>query len=118
MKSFLTFLIGRSKMGAGLNCDAFIREDFEEKKREKVNGTLAANVRKAREDFKLTQAELAKQCSVKVYEISGIENGTSFYDPNLINMIERVTGIQIERGRDKNRGKKKRKKKKKENEVW
>ena len=105
-------------MGAGVACDAFIREEFEEKKREKVNPTLAANVRKARTDFMLTQAELAKQCSVKAYEISGLENGTAFYDPNLINMIERVTGAQIERGRDKNRGKKKRKKKKKENEAW
>ena len=105
-------------MGAGLTCEAFIREDFEEKKREKVNAQLAAAVRKARENFQLTQAELAKACSVKVYEISGIENGTAFYDPNLINMIERVTGEHIDRGRDKNHGKKKRKKRKKENEVW
>ena len=105
-------------MGAGLSCDAFTREDFEEKKREKVNPTLATEVRKARENFQLTQAELAKACSVKVYEISGIENGTSFYDPKLINMIEKVTGVHLDRGRDKNRGKKKRKKRKKENEVW
>jgi hypothetical protein len=33
-------------------------------------------------------------------------------------MIERYTGIKIERGRDKDHGKKKRKKRKKENEVW
>ena len=71
-----------------------------------------------REEFQMTQSELAKACSVKVYEISGIEKGTAFYDPNLINMIERTLGTHIERGREKNRGKKKRKKKKKENEVW
>ena len=110
--------LGRSKLGAGVTCDAFIREDFEEKKREKVNSVLATNVRKARENFMMTQQELAKACSVKAYEISGIENGSAFYDPNLLNMIERALGTHIDRGRDKNRGKKKRKKKKKENEVW
>ena len=109
---------GRSKLGAGMACDAFIREDFEEKKREKVNPTLAANVRKARTDADMTQAELAKACSVKAFEISGLENGSAFYDPNLVNMIERVLGVHIERGRTKNRGKKKRKKKNKEAEAW
>ena len=105
-------------MGAGLTWEAFIREDFQERKREKVNSTLANAVKKARTDSLLTQEELAKACSVKTYEISGIENGTAYYDPNLINMIERYTGIKLERGRDKDHGKKKRKKRKKENEVW
>ncbi|CAI2381506.1 unnamed protein product [Moneuplotes crassus] len=109
---------GRSKLGAGVSCDAYIREDFEEKKREKVNGVLANNVRKARENSGMTQAELAQACSVKTYEISEVEKRTAFYDPNLINMIERVLDTHIERGRAKNRGNKKRKKKKKENEVW
>ena len=105
-------------MGAGLSCDAFIREDFVERKREKVNPTLAANVTKARTACGMTQAELAMACSVKAYEISGIERGKAFYDPNLINMIERACGTHIERGRDKNRGKKKRNKRKKENEAF
>ena len=50
-KSIIPANTGRSKLGAGVSCDAFVREDFEEKKREKVNPTLAGNVRKARTDF-------------------------------------------------------------------
>ncbi len=66
----------------------------------------------------MTQAELAKACSVKTYEIAEIEKRSAYYDPNLINMIERVLDTHIERGRAKNKGNKKRKKKKKENMAW
>ena len=104
-------------MGAGLSCEAFIREDFQERKREKVNITCAESCKKARIDAMLTQEELAKMCSVKKVEISELEVAASYYDPNLINMIERATGIHVDRGRNKNK-KKNKKKTKKENTVW
>ena len=66
----------------------------------------------------MDQEELALKCSVKRYEISDIESGTAFYDPNLITMIERVTDRPIDRGRNKTKKKGRRKKTKKENQVW
>ena len=105
-------------MGAGLTCEAFIREDFQERKREKVNPVLAESVKRARLDACLSQEELAGLCSVKKVEISELESAASFYDPNLVNMIERATGIHIDRGRNKNKKRNKKKKPKKENAVW
>ena len=53
------------------------------------------------------QTELAKAINTKASVIVEIEKGEALYNPEQINMIAKVTGQKIDRGRKKKKPKKK-----------
>ena len=77
----------------------FIRDENEEIKYETVTHDCAAAVQAARLKKDWTQAQLAKAVNEKTGTIVDIENGTSHYDADIINRIEKALGVKIPRGR-------------------
>ena len=79
----------------------------EEQKLEVVSHECAVAVANARHAKQWSQAQLAKAVNEKTGMIVDIENGSAPYNADLINRIERALGVQIPRGRKKNKKKKK-----------
>jgi putative transcription factor len=75
--------------------------DDTEIKFEQISHVCSQAIQKARLDKNLTQAQLAKKINEKPAVIHDLENGTSKYEPNVINSIEHALGVQIPRGRKK-----------------
>ena len=71
----------------------------EEVKHELVSHTCATSVAEARTNAKLTQGQLAAKVNEKPSVIVDLEKGTLRYNADLINRIEKVLGVQINRGR-------------------
>ena len=82
-------------------------DDNEEIKYEIITLDCARAIQKARLEKEWSQAQLAKAINEKTGLIVDIESGEAPYNPNVINMIEKVLGVKIPRGRG---GKKKNKK--------
>ena len=80
-----------------------MREGDEEIKYELVSHVCAAAVQAARLVKDWSQAELAKKVNEKTGEIIDLENGSSRYNADLINRIEKALGVKIPRGRKNKR---------------
>ena len=81
----------------------YLREGDEEIKYELVSHVCAAAVQAARLVKDWSQAELAKKVNEKTGEIIDLENGSSRYNADLINRIEKALGVKIPRGRKNKR---------------
>ena len=73
----------------------------EEVKYELVSHTCATEVSEARTKAGLTQAQLAAKVNEKPSMIIDVERGAARYNADLINRIEKVLNVKINRGRAK-----------------
>ena len=66
-----------------------------------MSHVCATEVAEARTKANLTQAQLASKVNEKPSVIIDVEKGTARYNADLINRIEKVLGVKINRGRKK-----------------
>ena len=79
--------------------DFGVERGTEEVKFETVSHVCATSVAEARAKAKLTQGQLAAKVNEKPSVIIDLERGVLRYNADLINRIEKVLGVQINRGR-------------------
>ena len=81
--------------------DFGVDKNAEEKKYELVSHICATEVSEARTKKGLTQTKLAGLVNEKPTAIVDLERGVARYNADLINRIEKVLGVKINRGRGK-----------------
>lgn len=83
--------------------DFGVDEEQEEIKYETYSHVCANAVKQARTAAEKTQAQLAKMLNEKTTTIVELENASGRYNADLINRIERLLKVKIDRGRKRKR---------------